>query len=109
MFKNVFAGPRKTQASIRRLRGMDTCMMGNVNVEGDGFARVGRERVMYDRGERMEKVKEKGEVGFLLLITEQDRSSQCQREKDNLWLLFFSLKPLSFTSVLIITHHSCYS
>jgi hypothetical protein len=62
-------------------------MMGNVNVEGDGFARVGRERVMYNRGERIEKVEEKGEGGFLLLITEQNRTSQCQREKDNLWLL----------------------
>jgi hypothetical protein len=82
-------------------------MMGNVNVEGDGFARVSRERVMYNRGERIEKVEEKGEGGFLLLITEQNRTSQCQREKDNLWLLFFSLTPLSFTSVLIITYHYC--
>jgi len=40
---------------------MDTCMMGNVNVGGDGFARVGRERVMYHRGERIEKVKEQNQ------------------------------------------------
>lgn len=44
-------------------RGMDTWMTGGADVEGEGFARVGRERVMCNRGERIEKVKgkEKGE------------------------------------------------
>ena len=46
-------------------------MTGGVDVEGDGFALVGRERVMCNGGERTEKVKgkEKGEGGGRFLPT----------------------------------------